>query len=117
MILKASMTEAFESFEAKRLVPLEREVYNQFDFILEGRSFTEINRVEDENGLLVLDIVSTDAVGDRLDISYQRMRNFQSGAVGLSRITQTLYLGDTPCSAGTQYNYVDGEWIEHGCIN
>jgi len=92
--------------------PNEREVMQKVDSILEGRGYTVLKQVEDDEGLSRLDMASSDSDGQRLDISYTRDRVTTDGEK-IPTIHQTLYYGDMPVGAGTQYDYVGlGEWKE-----
>ncbi len=98
-------------------IPNERIVFNKFDEIVDGRSFEEKvkSRVEDEDGggLIRCEVVSTSVDGSQLDIDYNRGKTAKGGEILKSRITQTLYGTDGyPCGAGTQFDYIDGEWVE-----
>lgn len=108
------MTDNIESpYEGIERPLNEREVFNKFEQILDGREFTELGKVEDENGLYTWDLRTIDqSDGEPLDISYQRGRVFKNGVSTESRITQTLYSGGRSCGAGTQYDYIGGEWVE-----
>lgn len=90
----------------------EREVFNQFEKILNTREFEEIGKVEDENGLYSWDIKTTEEeTGDRMDLIYQRSRILRDGSVAPPAIHETLYYGDIPCGVGRQFNYVSGGWV------
>ena len=99
--------------EANR--PNERIVFNKFEDIVGGRSFKEDERrrIEDEEGLVRCEIISTAEDGTQLDIEFNRGKVAAGGEVLESRITQTLYnLKGFPCGAGLQFDYIDSEWVE-----
>lgn len=93
-------------------IPNEREVLNKFQEIIGSADYAEIEKIEDEQGLQKLAIQTVDATGDQLDIFYIRTMTDPDGDKRPSRIHQTLYMGDTPCGSGTQYDYIDGQWVE-----
>ncbi len=105
-------TPTFESGPEKN--PNEREVFKQFEKILGTREYEEIEKVEDEHGLYSWDIKTTEeGTGDPVQIGYIRGKVYANGVVTVPRINQTLYFNDVPCGAGTQYDYVNGEWVVH----
>ena len=94
-------------------IPSEREVAVRFEKILDGREFSELQKVEDEGGLYVWDIQTIDDDGDRVDICYKRAGESATGVIEISTIQQALYTSDgIPCGAGTQFAYIDGRWKE-----
>ena len=94
-------------------IPSEREVAGRFEKILAGREFSELQKVEDEDGLYVWDVQTTDDDGDRVDICYKRAGTSATGVIEISAIHQALYTSDgIPCGAGTQFEYIDGRWKE-----
>lgn len=95
-------------------VPNEREVFNKFEEILGAREFIDKGKVEDEIGLVTWDIETTDELGDQIDITYARAKKLTTRDGFLmrpSRIHQTLYSNGIPCGVGTQYDFINGQWV------
>lgn len=108
------MSEITESFEnIPNNAPSEREVFNKFEELANGRGIEEVEkrRKEDEEGLVRCEVVTTDETGARLELEFNRGKTAVGGEVLLSRITQTTFTADgMPCGSGDQYDYFDGEW-------
>ncbi len=97
--------------ELNEEVPSESEVRRQIDVLLDTRPVSKEKKIEDEVGLCTWDVQTVDTDGEPLEISYQRGMVFENGVVTHSRITQTLFSQGVPCGAGTQYDFVEGEWV------
>lgn len=91
-------------------IPSIKEVALKFEKILDGREFTELKKIEDEEGLYIWEIETTDDDGDRLTMEFKRAGESETGVASDSRIRETLYVEDVPCGAGDQYIYINSDW-------
>ncbi len=94
-------------------IPNESEITAKLAEVLSGREYSQKRKVEDEEGIVCWDLMTTEPNGDTLEISYDRAKVLKNGTIAKSRITHTLFDSEgMPCSAGTQYDYENGVWLE-----
>jgi hypothetical protein len=90
-------------------------VLEGFDKFLEGAEITKVlKQVEDENGLFIYDVEAKLPNGDTVECLYKRSRTLEVGGTEVpSRIHTILYDSEgMPSSAGQQFDYIGGEWVE-----
>lgn len=107
------MSESIKHIEVSpEKIPSNEEVESMFEKMLDGKEYTLLRKVEDDEGIYILDIQTVDDDGDRMDIIYQRAGKTENGGmIEISAIHQTLYTSEgIPCGAGTQAEYINGNW-------
>ena len=90
--------------------PTEAMVSRQFENILEGREYTDIEKIEDEHGLYVWDIASLDDAGDRVEYCYKRAGESEMGTVAVSTIHTSYFIGDDPVGGESLYKFRNHQW-------
>lgn len=89
----------------------EREVLNEFDRIIDGE-YEIFRTVEDESGLLVLEVRTTDEDGDIVQYDYHRKSpNLNKQFSSDTRIDVTYYMGNIPVSGRCVQRYIEGVWV------
>lgn len=91
-------------------VPTEREVLNQFEEIIGGDY--EITKIlEDENGLGILEVRTTDEVGDIVQYNYIRAGSYPGARSSETVIDVILFMGDMPVGGHPIKKYKEGVWV------
>lgn len=90
--------------------PNEREVLNQLESII-GKDFEIVRSLEDERGLYLLEVNTTDEAGDLAQYSYHRAGKFKEATSTVTAIDVVFYMGDIPCGGTTLATYADGVWV------
>ncbi len=81
---------------------------------LSGKESKETKRIDDEKGLLVLEVeVAGESVGQVIEYAYQRNLRYLNGAqtnYDISEIHKTTYEDGMPVSGTSVARVVNGEW-------
>lgn len=90
--------------------PNEREVLNQFDEII-GGNYEIVKSLEDENGLYIIEVRTTDEAGDTVQYNYIRMGSYPEGSSTETVIDIVFFIGDMPVGGHPIKKYKEGVWV------
>jgi len=88
----------------------EREVLNVFDKIIVGE-YEIFRSLEDENGLYILEVRTTDEGGDIVQYNYVRKNSDPKDSSTETVIYVVFYMGDIPCGGHPVHKNKEGVWV------
>lgn len=92
-------------------IPREREVLNIIEKII-GNDYEVLRNLEDEKGLYLLEVQTTDESGDLVQYNYQREGAYKEGK-SLDTIIDVVFFSDgIPVGGHTVAKYKEGTWVE-----
>jgi hypothetical protein len=105
-------------------MPTREEIKQIFENTLLGKEYKEVRFEEDEKGVVIYEIETTDEVGDKLVFNYLRakydykVKKVAPGAQNSASIHVVKYNAEgIPRSGEDVANYRDGEWrVEDGYV-
>ncbi len=89
----------------------EREVLNLIESLI-GNNYEVIRRLQDENGLYMLDIKTIDESGDDVVYTYTREGVYPEGFSSETVVDVIFYMGELPVGGRSVAKFVDGVWIK-----
>lgn len=90
--------------------PNEREVLNEFDEII-GGDYEIFRSHEDEEGIYILEVRTTDEMGDTVQYNYIRAGSYSEGSSTETVIDVVFFMGDVPCGGHAVKKYKEGVWV------
>jgi hypothetical protein len=90
-------------------IPNEREVLNVIEGII-GHDFEIIRSLEDEQGLYILEVKTTDEAGDPVQYHYVRAGHYPEGGSLETVIDVVYYMGDIPAGGHPVAKYIGNKW-------
>lgn len=104
------MTESINTTESgPEKTPNEREVLNYLESVI-GKDFEIKRSLENEEGLYLLQVESTDEAGDPVVFTYQKAGNYPEGRSNETVIDVVYYMGDMPVGGDTIAKYTGNTW-------
>jgi hypothetical protein len=101
----------YRSERFRESIPTEEEIRSAFDELLEGREFKKGRKKEDDEGVYLWEIETTDSKGELVEYSYlRRGRKAEGGGTIDTVINVTLHKDGVPVSGYSAARYIDGEW-------
>lgn len=93
-------------------LPTEGEIRSVIDSLLEGREFKEGRKLEDDEGVYLWEIETTDSQGDLVEYSYKRKGRQSKGGVSVDTVINVTFHNKDgfPVSGYSAARYINGEW-------
>jgi hypothetical protein len=100
----------FERSPEHEHIPSAEEVHAELKEII-GQEYTEVRKIEDEQGLIILEVVVPgENEGDTNEYAYMRKGKYQGSGITETNIHVTYYSGGQPISGTNVARYIDGKW-------
>lgn len=90
----------------------EREVLNLFEEIIGNGEYEILRSLEDEQGLYMLEVQTTDESNDIVLYQYVRAGKHPEGSSAETAIDVVYYSGDMPVGGRAIKKFKDGEWVQ-----
>lgn len=109
---KISEEQLVESLEKKsEHIPTPEEVYSVFRELI-GKEYTEIRKLEDEQGLYLYEVkIPGDLPGEEIGYEYMRKGRYGEGSSLSTEIHKVDYKNGNAVGGTSAARYVDGKWI------
>lgn len=88
----------------------EREILNLLESIIQGE-YEILRSLEDEDGLYILEVKTTDESGDTVMYSYIRAGKYPEGSSTETVIDVIFYDGDMQVGGHPITKYKEGKWV------
>jgi hypothetical protein len=106
------MNESIRNIETgTERTPNEREVLNYLEGVV-GKDFEIKRSLENEEGLYLLQVESTDEAGDLVVFTYQKAGKYKEGSSNETVIDVVYYMGEMPVGGDTIAKYHNGNWTK-----
>jgi hypothetical protein len=99
-----------KSIESGEKIHNEREIINIIESIIDSE-YTVLRSLEDENGLYMLEVVTTDDSGDSL-YTYIRAGTYSEASSKDTAIDVIFYSDGIPVGGRSIAKYRNGEWVK-----
>lgn len=104
------MSEKIPSNIEREKILSEREILSAIEKTI-GSNFEQFRRCEDENGLYILSVRTTDEVGDIVQCNYERAGSYPEGFSPDTIIELVFFCGGVQCGGRTMKRYRGGVWV------